>query len=92
MFLRTRKEGSRLREYGSLYFYPVNKSQLATLNRTLNNFILNGTFRQWLMKARIGTSVKDVMTRVEPGGLCAQVRTGDDGELTLMHGIVLIKS
>ena len=61
-------------EYGTLYLYPVNQSQLATLNRTLNNFVLNETFRQWLRKARIATSVRDVVTRLEPSGLCAQVR------------------
>ena len=87
---RSRKEAGRLLDYGTLYLYPVNKSQLATLNRTLSNFVLNETFRQWLMKARIGTSVRDVVTRLEPSGLCAKVRT-EDGELTLIHDIVLIK-
>ena len=71
-------EGGRSLEYGSLYLYPVNRSQLATLNRTLSNFVLNETFRQWLMRARIGASVGDVVTRMEPGGLCAQVRMERD--------------
>ena len=81
-YLRSRKEAGRLLDYGTLYLYPVNKSQLATLNRTLNNFVLNETFRQWLMKARIGTAVRDVVTRLEPSGLCAQVRRM--GELSCM--------
>ena len=60
-----------------MYFYPVNKSQLATLNRTLSNFVLNETFRQWLMRARIGAAVAEVVTRLEPSGLCAQVMMGN---------------
>ena len=71
-------EGGRSLEYGSLYLYPVNRSQLATLNRTLSNFVLNETFRQWLMRARIGASVGDVVARMEPRGLCAQVRMEED--------------
>lgn len=60
---------------GKLFFYPLERSLLRTVNRTLNDFVRSTGFKKKLF---MRGNVKEIVTGVDISGLCAEASPSTD--------------